>query len=309
MKRILLSLILTLLAALTAFSAAPVFEPTGTYLFTRRGDTPLYLDYYEPAPGGTDRSGATLLFVFGGGFKGGERDAQWYRPWFRKLTQDGFRVVSIDYRLGLKDVQKMGPAQVDLLEKAIWMAVEDLFAATRYLSDNAEALGVDPGRIVICGSSAGAITVLQAEWACCNQDASAAVLPKDFRYAGVLSFAGAVLSRKGAVRYGRTPAPTLLMHGTADKVVEYDKIHLLRNHFDGSAALSRLYAKNGYNYNIFRFKDRGHEIAGAMLPCYPETLRFLEANVLGGQKRIVDATVDDPSIAPSRLRSLSDIYN
>ncbi|MBQ9548309.1 MAG: alpha/beta hydrolase [Bacteroidales bacterium] len=308
MKRILILCALALLSVLPSSAAEAIFEPSGTYLYTRRGDSPLYLDFYEPAAGSADRSGTTLLFVFGGGFKTGERDAKWYQPWFRQLTEDGFRVVSIDYRLGLKDVQKMGPAQVNLLEKAIWMAVEDLFAATRYLADNSEALGVDPARIVICGSSAGAITVLQAEWARCNADPSAAVLPKDFRYAGVISFAGAVLSRKGAVRYGTEPAPTLLLHGTADKIVEYDKIHLLRNHFDGSSALTRLYAKNGYNYNTLRFKDRGHEIAGAMLPCYPETLRFLEANVLGGQKRIVDATVDDPSIAPTKLRSLSDIY-
>ena len=143
-------------------------------------------------------------------------------------------MATIDYRLGLKDVKKMGIAQVDVLENAINMAVEDLCAATRYLVDNAEALGIDPRKLILCGSSAGAITVLQTEWAHSNGAACTQALPSDFRYAGVVSFAGAVLSRSGAIRYGREPAPTLFLHGTADKIVEYKHIHLLRNHFDGS---------------------------------------------------------------------------
>ena len=303
---ILLSLAILALTPLRA--AQPVIEPGGTYLFAQRGDSSLYLDFYEPAAAAKDRQGATVLFVFGGGFKGGARDTQGYLPWFKRLSDDGFRVVSIDYRLGLKDVDKMGVAQVGLLENAIGMAVEDLYAATRYLVENAEALGIDPARIVISGSSAGAITVLQAEWERCCGSKRAEALPKGFRYAGVMSFAGAVLNRKGAVSYPTEPAPTLMLHGTADKVVAYTKIHFLRNHFDGTDALTRIFEKGGFNYNTYRFKDRGHEIAAAMYACYEEEIRFLETNVLGGKKRIVDATVDDPSLPASRLRSLGDLY-
>ena len=47
-----------------------------------------------------------------------------------------------------------------LLDKAIHLAVEDLFSATSYLIEHQEELGIAPSNIVVAGSSAGAITSL-----------------------------------------------------------------------------------------------------------------------------------------------------
>ena len=154
--------------ALTIQAKETPISPDGTYLYVQRDTCDLYMDVYNPAKGSqtsiNGKSKPTIVFMFGGGFIGGQRDDASYNNWFRKLTQNGYRVVSIDYRLGLKGSKKVGVAQVNVLDKAIHMAVEDLFSATLFMIDNAETLGIDPSNIVISGSSAGAISAMQASW-------------------------------------------------------------------------------------------------------------------------------------------------
>ena len=48
-----------------------------------------------------------MMFVFGGGFVGGQRDNELYTTYFDFLTSNGYDVVSIDYRLGLKKLGNM----------------------------------------------------------------------------------------------------------------------------------------------------------------------------------------------------------
>ncbi len=87
----------------------------------------------------------TILYVFGGGFMEGNRRDGAAMEWFRDLTADGYGVVAIDYRLGLKGVRASQPSEfVVLLERAINLAVEDLFSATSYLIEHQDDLGIDP---------------------------------------------------------------------------------------------------------------------------------------------------------------------
>lgn len=291
---------------------AQTIEPSATYLFAQRDTCSLYLDVYDPAEGSdTTLDGEakpTILFVFGGGFIMGRKDSPSYLPWFKKYTEDGYRVVSIDYRLGLKGQGKIGIGNIDAIYNAVEIGVEDAYSATLFLIENASALGVDPSRIVLSGSSAGAIISLQAEWHLCNRTPLSQVLPEGFHYAGIMSFAGAVFSREGKARFNREPDPVLFMHGTDDKVVPYRQIWYFRNRFAGSNVLCKTFVKKGWNYNIYRFDSRRHEIASAFTETYAEQIRFLEDNVIRGQKRIVDATVDDPAIFRSTLTT-KDLYS
>lgn len=290
-----------LFCASAAYGKEPVITPDDTYLFARRDTCDLFMDIYRPAVGSETafegREKPTVIFVFGGGFISGRRDDKGYLPWYRALVENGYRVAAIDYRLGLKGSDKVGLGQVNAIDHAIHIAVEDLFSATAFMLDNAEMLGIDPDNIVISGSSAGAITVMQAEYELCNRTSCAEILPEDFRYAGVMSFAGAILSRKGKVKYPVEPAPTLMLHGTADKLVNYRQIRFFNIGFFGSDKLTRRFSKFGYNYNMLRYDGYGHEIANAMYQTIEEQFRFLETNVIGKKKRIVDALIDDPSIS------------
>ena len=314
-KKTLLILAVTIISMGSAMgkTTEKTIEPDGTYMFVRRDTCDLFLDVYNPAKSSQTtydgKSKPAVIFMFGGGFIHGTRDDASYNKWFRQLTENGYRVISIDYRLGLKGSNKVGVAQVNVLDKAIHMAVEDLFSATKFIIENADQLGVDPSNIVISGSSAGAITVMQAEYELCNRTSWAQVLPEDFRYAGVMSFAGAILSREGEVDYKVTPAPTLMLHGTADNLVNYKQIKLFNLGFFGGGKLVKRFEKLGFNYNMYHFLGYGHEIAGSMSTTLDLQIKFLETNVIDGKKRIVEAWVDDPNVYKGvGVQSRKDLY-
>ena len=172
--------------AILAFSAL-LQQPASaqqkmTYLYAERDTTRLFLDVLEPAKGSVTsidgKEKPTILFVFGGGFITGSRDDKFYQKWFECMTSEGYRVVSIDYRLKLKGL-KLKPIRDGLKlkpirDRAVFMeavdaAVEDLISATAFIIENAEELNIDPDNIVTMGSSAGAMTVLSADYELCNR--------------------------------------------------------------------------------------------------------------------------------------------
>ncbi len=300
MKRIIILLASIAIGTMTATAQNDLLSPDGTYLYHRQDTCDLFMDVYEPADGSEETymgmKKPAVIFMFGGGFIRGTRDDESYNSWFRMMTENGYRVISIDYRLGLKGSSKVGIAQVNVLDKAIHMAVEDLFAATNFIIENADQLEVDPSNIVICGSSAGAISVMQAEYEIANRTEWASVLPAGFNYAGVMSFSGAILSRKGKVKYETEPCPTLMLHGTADKLVPYKQIAFFNLGFFGGGKLVERFAKFDYNYNMYHFVDYGHEIAGSMYSTLDLQLKFLENNVIQKEKRIIEARITDPDV-------------
>mgnify|MGYP003304042762 CR=1 FL=1 len=271
-----------------------------TYMYAQKEEWSLFMDIHEPAKGtAKNKAGIekpTIIFMFGGGFIQGSRNDKSYEKWFTKMKNDGYRIVSIDYRLGLRGAKKVGIAQVNLLDNAIHMAVEDLFTATNFIIDNAEQLGIDPYNMVISGSSAGAISVMQAEYEICNNTSWAQVLPEGFNYAGVMSFSGAILSREGKVDYKESPCPTMMLHGTADELVPYEQIRFLNLGFFGGGELVKRFKKFGYNYNMYHFVDYGHEIAGSMETTIGLQKTFLEKNVMEEKERLIEAWISDPDV-------------
>lgn len=295
-KILVLSILLSLLFSSLPLSAE---ERATCYQYSEKDGQPLSLDYYRPEAGRASRG--TVIFMFGGSFQTGSRDAERYLPWFGQLTREGFSVVSIDYRLGMKgeeyDFSLFGLLPTARrVQRAVDIAVEDLFDATAWLLRHHEELGIDPDRLILSGSSAGAIAVLTAEWELCNRTPRARVLPQDFRYIGVISYAGAILSHQGVPTYQREPCPQLLLHGTEDTTVVYEGMRFGRVAWYGSSKLADLYSKSGYSYRIYRYAGLDHRVADLMSALWPETLRFLEESVEGGRRRIVDALVVDPSL-------------
>ncbi|MBQ7213357.1 MAG: alpha/beta hydrolase [Bacteroidales bacterium] len=270
--------------------------PDTTCVFAHPDDsTTLRLDIYRAAvdslvPAGQARP--VVLFAFGGGFRAGSRNQAGYRQWFGQLASAGYTVVSIDYRLGLKGAgQKKYLKWFGQFRKAIAMGVEDMFTATAWLTEHGPSLGIDAGRIVLSGSSAGAIISLQCIYELYNGRSSADILPKGYEYAGVMSFAGAIFSTRGAVRFKRPPCPTLFFHGTADPLVPYQQIRVLPVGFFGSGQIAARYARAGYDYRFYRFLSLGHEVASLMPLTLPEQLDFLEHVVCGGEKGTLDQVV------------------
>ena len=240
-----------------------------------------------------------MMFVFGGGFVRGTRDHEGYLPYFKFLNDNGFDVVSIDYRLGLKPLTTMKEMPsvretIGLLNNAVNIAVEDLFSATLFVLENAERWQINPKQIVTSGSSAGAITVLQAENAICNRTPSAAVLPQGFNYAGVISYAGAIFSVNGKPEWKSKPAPIMVFHGSSDKQVPYDKATMLGVGFFGSKYLAKEFNEKGWPHWFYDIEYQTHDIS--YLPMYQnqnEILTFLNDFVLKKRPLTITTSVRD----------------
>ena len=127
-------------ATLLAASLCAYAGEVRTVKFATRDTCELFMDIYEPAgetvytPASKDSvvtsyAKPTVVFVFGGGFVMGSRDSESYKPWFRLLSESGYRVVSIDYRLGLKGKKLHIPKDRGVFLDAVDAAVEDLFSA------------------------------------------------------------------------------------------------------------------------------------------------------------------------------------
>lgn len=274
-----------------------------TYIYSIKGKDTLRLDKYEgqinigePKP--------CMIFLFGGGFYTGQRDGDYYIPYFEFLTQNGFTVISIDYRLGfatLTDDGKTGlRGFVKLLKNTIDMAVEDLFDATNFVLARAEEWNLNKAEIVASGSSAGAITVLQGAYEISTASRIAAVLPPGFNYAGIISFAGAIFSNKGNLKWGNNTAPIQLFHGDADRNVPYNKIKFCKLGFFGSKNIAKRLDKYNLPYYFYTARYTDHKLAAT--PMYDnreEILIFLNQYVFGQKARQTNVSVfplDQPAV-------------
>ena len=151
----------------------------------------------------------------------------------------------------MKGENAPGATNFKPLQNAISMAVSDLYSATNWLLEHAEELYIDPSLIMISGSSAGAITVLQADYWKRNNHPATDTLPHEFRYAGVISFAGGIFSTDGVPSYKVPPAPTLFFHGSADKLVPYDKTRFFHIGMFGSKAIANKFRQEKHPYLFF----------------------------------------------------------
>ncbi|MBQ4442567.1 MAG: alpha/beta hydrolase [Bacteroidales bacterium] len=293
-KKTLLSL--TLVAAVLTLAA----QQKLTYDFVVRDGAPLKMDVYVPPV--QDEHHPCLIFAFGGGFVSGSRnDTTQVNPMVRWAAQNGFVLVAFDYRLGLKGEHNYSIASgIKKFQNAIDMAAEDLLACTDYILKNllkTPQFTIDPKYIVTLGSSAGAITALQADYMLGNRFGGAKALPEDFRYAGVMSFAGAIFSDKGSVKYRvQPPAPTLLCHGTDDQLVFYKQIQIFNIGFFGSNTLARRFEKFDYPYMIRRYKGVAHEVAAAYIRDTRAINEFIDDYVFKGRKLQQDITIQDPDV-------------
>lgn len=228
--------------------------------YGRGGRYRLQLDLFEPKK--KDRPVPGLVFIHGGGWRGGQKEE--YRYYGVSFAQAGYVVASIDYRLSWRATY---PA-----------AVHDAKCAVRWMRANAKKLGVDPDRIGIVGGSAGGHLAMMVAYT-----SDIPEFEGDGGHAGVSSKVQAVVDIYGPtdlttrhmrmadlvssfigqpyldapqlyeqaspLRYvTQDDPPTLILHGTADQLVPISQ----------SEALVESLKEQGVPYEFERFEGWPH---------------------------------------------------
>ena len=268
-----------------------------TYTYSEKDNQKLDLDIYQPAFDGTvDRP--VLLFAHGGGFSGGKRDTPENQKFCKRIAEHGYVAVSISYRLTRKGTATgLGcdcPADEKL--KTFQSAVDDLQDATYFLIERREQFAIDPHKIILAGSSAGAETVLNTAFQppyCYGLDSG------PVSYAGVIAMAGAIFDINAI--YEDSAVPAMFFHGTSDNLVPYATAP---HHYcpEGSPGYLILYGSYsmaerlrelGKSYWLHTTCGGGHAIAGTPKSEYfDEIMQFCYDFVLKGKKMQIHTIID-----------------
>lgn len=238
----------------------------------------LWFNWYKPT---ATANGMSVLFIHGGAFTGGDPENQ--QPMADGLTRLGYNVFVIKYRLYLKG--KSFGCEMVLPEKlkAIRQGVEDGRDATAYIVNHAGELNVDTSKLFLAGSSAGAEVVLNLVFnPFTRKNDTAYNLYKTFHYAGVLSFAGAVLDINTV--YAHTPIPVFMMHGTNDQLVPYaTAAHRFCKAVDpgwlimfGARTLYEEMQKRKWPVVLYSYEGGGHEVSNYMFRKFTEMDGFMK---------------------------------
>ena len=279
-----------------------------------KGTDSLYMDRYV-AEASRETNAPCLIFAFGGGFVGGERDNPAYVPYFEYFARKGYAVVSIDYRLGLRETAGSRPDPADTPEAlaerffaAVDMAVEDLYDATSFIVGQARNTGPRPlgrrsQRIERRGDygPAGRIRTMHG--------LAPTLLAEGFRYAGIIAFAGAVLEKgPSGNRLAEKPAPIQLFHGDADCNVPYDSIGTGGAALYGSFYLSRQFRRMNTSFYFYSVSGAAHEMAvRPMDRNRAEIGIFLDRLVLGREPLMIETQVERIGTPATRKKiTLSD---
>jgi predicted esterase len=190
---------------------------TETYTYSTKDGENLKLDIYLPQYD-SEIERATIIYVHGGGFSSGKRDSEDIKEFCSKMAGYGYVVASISYRLTRKDKPGAFGCDCPADEKlnTFQAAVEDIQDATFFLIENREQFGINPQKIILAGSSAGAEAVLKTAYQspyCYGLESG----PVSF--AGVISMAGAIADTISI--YDESAVPSMLFHGTDDNLVPY----------------------------------------------------------------------------------------
>ena len=262
---------------------------TETYTYATKDGKKLDLDIYLPQ-NDAEFERATIIYIHGGGFSEGKRDSEKIKNFCKQMAGYGYVVASVSYRLTRKGKEtSFGcncPAE-DKLNTFI-SAVQDVQDATFFLIENREQFGIDPQKIILAGSSAGAETALNAAYLppmCYGLDSG------PVSYAGVISMAGAIPDT--VVIYDESAVPTMLFHGTDDNLVPYstaphryckngDPGYLILN---GSFTIAQKLKQLEVPYWLHTTCGAAHEMAEKpMTEYFNEIMEFCYAFIIQGEK-------------------------
>lgn len=182
----------------------------------------LKMDIYTPDADPSSRR-PLLLMMHGGSFLFGNREEAGQAAWCRHFASLGYVAASIDYRLGF------WPSRHGLLQ-AEADALDDADSALAYLLGR-EDLRIDPGKVFVAGTSAGAILAMGLAYGLYGAHPPKASRPRlgpEHRILAVGDLWGYVRDLS-VLEHARVPI--LAFQSEQDPVVPFDRGYPLRSQF------------------------------------------------------------------------------
>lgn len=253
-------------------------EPPKRAVYAIKGNDTLWFDHYQPV---IKSNGISVIFLHGGAFTGGDPENQ--KPMADGLNKLGYHVFVIKYRLYLKGKSFGCETATPEKLKAIQYAADDAMDATKYVVKNALTINIDTAKIFIAGSSAGAEAILNLVYnPFKNKYDTAYDFFKTFKYAGALSFSGALLDINNYT--SAHPVPLFLMHGTNDQLVPYGvSAHRFCKEKNagwmmmfGPDVLYKEARQRHWPLILYSYEGRGHEVSNFMFRNFDEMSHFMQ---------------------------------
>jgi acetyl esterase/lipase len=266
----------------------------------------LKMDIFMPPPTDTVSKRPVIVLAHGGGFvdiafMGGtvlvgtmaNEDIQALAD---TLAHWGFVTASIQYRTGFDVLSGTS------IKRAVWRGSQDLSAATRFFRKNATWFGIDPNRVFVGGSSAGAFACMHANFVDGNERipesleqtpivmtdlgqlhsrpvvqltgfnpfTGSNVLGNDVDSIaqGIASFWGAIADP--AMLSGNNRAPVIMFHGSNDLIVDaecarpFSSLILVAPTTCGSIIMDTIFNISGHLHETYIESGEGHEYWGAL---------------------------------------------
>jgi acetyl esterase/lipase len=199
-------------------------------------DKRLLLDLYQPDGDSVPGLRPGFVAVHGGGLTGGDKRTENMVELCRELAGRGYACASINYRLRGDDPPGEGDTP---LARTLNAAIQDTEVAVDWLRANAAHYRIDPARIAVGGSSAGAEIVLRMVY-------------REGRprppVAAVLSWVGGLNGGEGILDAGE-PA-LFIVNGAVDTLVLAAEAHALAGRASQVGIPLEIYVCEGLGHNV-----------------------------------------------------------
>lgn len=267
-------------------------QKTETKTYATKEGEELKLDIYQPK-NDTMQHRPVIIFMHGGGFAGGTRTNPAEVNFAETAAKKGYVAVQISYRLTRKGQSFGCDYEASGKRETFKMAAEDFMDAVNFMVKNKEEYNINPAKIIVGGSSAGAEAVLNAVY---NEKLMFQDFSKyqNFDFAGVFSLAGAIVDAQYITEENAVPG--VFFHGTEDNLVPYATAP---HHWcdldqpgyiilDGSKTITEKLKKLNTSYLLYSFEGGKHEHSGMPFAHFPEVFHFFNSVFLNGENQQIE---------------------
>lgn len=270
------------------FSIILFAQTKETHIYSIKDGEELKLDIYYPENVQNQTKLPTIVWMHGGGFAGGSRDATDEAKFCEEIADRNYIAVSISYRLTRKNTKEgFGcdcPKEIKI--ETFQKASEDYLDAVEFLIHNKEKFKIDEERIIAGGSSAGAEGILNAIF---MKEKWFENKYENIHFVGLISLAGASVEEIEVNDENAIPA--VFFHGAKDDVVPFETAphHFCKENqpgfiiLKGSKSIVDEYKNLEKSYFLYEDLNGKHEVSGIPFDYLDEIFEFLDLTVIQGK--------------------------